>query len=199
MTISLNDQNELKLEYEATCDKPTIVNLTNHSYFNLAGAGNGTILDHMMTIHGDHYTPVDATLIPTGEIAKVAGTPFDFTTPHAIGERIAQVGVGYDHNYVLNKSGKINDAAAVRDPSSGRSMEVLTTQPGIQLYTGNFLDGKVQGNGGAYLKNGAFCLETQHFPDSPNRPNFPSTVLRPGETYRQTTVYRFKGIARLSG
>ena len=192
VTISLNDQNELVLEYEATTDNPTILNLTNHSYFNLAGAGSGTVLDHVVTLHADKYTPVDDTLIPTGELAPVQGTPFDFTTPHAIGERIAQTGAGYDHNFILNPSGKINDAAVVRDPSSGRVMEVLTTQPGIQMYTGNFLDGSIQGNGGKYNKNGALCLETQHFPDSPNRPNFPSTVLRPGETYRQTTVYRFK-------
>jgi aldose 1-epimerase len=192
VTISLTDQNELQLEYEATTDKPTIVNLTNHSYFNLGGAGSGTILDHVLTIHGDKYTPVDNTLIPTGEIAPVRGTPFDFTTPHPIGERIAQVGVGYDHNFVLNPSGKMNDAVVMRDPGSGRVMEVVTTQPGIQLYTGNFLDGSLRGNGGAYVKNGALCLETQHFPDSPNRANFPSTVLRPGEKYLQTTVYRFK-------
>jgi aldose 1-epimerase len=191
VTITLNDQNELRLEYEATTDNPTIVNLTNHSYFNLAGAGNGNVLDHALTLHADRYTPVDDTLIPTGELAPVRGTPFEFTTPHPIGERIQQAG-GYDHNFVLNPSGQMNDAAVMRDPSSGRVMEVLTTQPGVQLYTGNFLDGSIQGNGGAYAKNGAFCLETQHFPDSPNRANFPSTVLRPGETYRQTTVYRFK-------
>jgi aldose 1-epimerase len=191
VTMTLNDQNELRLDYEATTDKPTILNLTNHSYFNLTGAGNGTILDHVITIHADKYTPVDATLIPTGEIADVRGTPFDFTSPHAIGERIAQAG-GYDHNFVLNKSNGMTDAALVRDPSSGRVMEVMTSQPGLQFYTGNFLDGSNKGIGGAYSKSGAFCLETQHFPDSPNRPNFPSTVLRPGETYKQTTIYRFK-------
>ena len=182
VTMSLGDQNELRINYEATTDKPTIVNLTNHSYFNLSGAGNGAILDHVITIHADKYTPVDSTLIPTGEIAAVSGTPFDFTTPHTIGERIAQAG-GYDHNFVLNKSNGMTDAALVRDPASGRVMEVTTTQPGVQFYTGNFLDGSIRGNGGAYAKNGAFCLETQHFPDSPNRPNFPSTVLRPGENY----------------
>ena len=197
VTISLTDQNELKFEYEATTDAPTVLNLTNHSYFNLTGAGSGTILDHVVTLHADKYTPVDDTQIPTGEIVPVAGTAFDFTTPHSIGERIAQTGTGYDHNFVVNESGRLNDialndVAAVRDPKSGRVMEVMSTQPGVQFYTGNFLDGSLKGIGGAYIKHGAFCLETQHFPDSPNHPKFPSTVLRPGETYRQTTVYRFK-------
>jgi aldose 1-epimerase len=192
VTLSLNDQNELQLNYEATTDQATPINLTNHSYFNLAGAGSGTILDHELTLNTDLYTPVDDTLIPTGEIAGVKNTPMDFTAPHAIGERIAQVKGGYDHNYVLrNSGGKMALAGTARDPKSGRSMQVLTTQPGMQFYSGNFMDGSLRGNGGVYPKHGAFCLETQHFPDSVNQPNFPSTILRPGQAYRQSTVYRF--------
>ncbi len=197
VTYTLTDKSELKIAYESTTDKSTVLNLTNHSYFNLAGENSGTILDAIVTINADQFTPVDATSIPTGELKDVKGTPMDFTTPHAIGERFAQVpGAtpgGYDHNYVINGGGgKLTMAAKVKDPKSGRTMEVWTTQPGVQLYTGNFLDGKTAGIGGKkYEKNDALCLETQHFPDSPNHPAFPSTVLRPGDKYQQLTVYKF--------
>jgi aldose 1-epimerase len=193
VTFTVTEKNELRIAYEATADKPTIVNLTNHTYFNLAGAGNGTILGQMLTLHADAFTPVDATLIPTGEIKKVAGTPWDFESPKPIGKDLQAVGgnpVGYDHNFVLEKNASI--AAEVFDPSSGRVMKVETDQPGIQFYTGNFLDGTLTGKGGkSYPQYAAFCLETQHYPDSPNRPNFPSTVLKPGETYKTWTVYAF--------
>lgn len=195
VTFSLNDDNELRIDYTATTDKPTVVNLANHTYFNLAGGGS--ILDHVVTLHADSYTPVDATLIPTGEIAKVDGTPFDFRTPTAIGARIKQAGgkpVGYDHNFVLNK-GWFSDwsvAAEIEDPKSGRTLTVSTDQPGLQFYSGNFLDGTVTGKGGdVYHQYDAFVLETQHYPDSPNHDNFPSTVLQPGDTYKTSTVYAF--------
>ena len=196
VTYALTDAHELRIEYSATTDKETVVNLTNHSYFNLAGEGD--ILGHQVLIHADRFTPVDKGLIPTGELKSVAGTPFDFQTAKTVGERIEQndqqliFGQGYDHNWVLNRTGPgLETAAKVTDPKSGRVMEVLTTEPGLQFYTGNFLDGTLKGKGRVYTRRSAFCMETQHFPDSPNKPAFPSTVLKPGDTYRTTTVYRF--------
>ena len=183
---SLSDENELRIEYHAATDKNTIINLTNHSYFNLAG--HGTILDHELRLVSASYTPVRDDLIPTGEIRSVVGTPMDFRT-----ERVIANG-GYDHNFALDdwKPGVIRSVARLNDPTSGRVMEVFTTQPGIQFYSGNFLDGSLIGKGGvAYEKYAALCLETQHFPDSPNQPNFPSTLLRTGETYNETTIYKF--------
>jgi aldose 1-epimerase len=189
--IALTDANELRLDYTATTDQPTPVNLTNHSYFNLAGQGD--VLSHELMIAADQYTPSDAELIPTGEIKPVQGTPLDFTSPKAIGSRIGQVNSGYDHNFVIRGGGKeLVLAARVLEPKSGRVMEVHTTEPGIQLYTGNFLNGSLTGKGGfVYQRHTGFCLETQHFPDSINQPKFPSIVLNPGQTYRQTTTYKF--------
>jgi aldose 1-epimerase len=197
VTYTLTDRNQLRISYEAKTDKPTVLNLTNHTYFNLAGAGNGGILGHKLTLHADRFTPVDGTLIPTGEQKRVGGTPMDFRRPTPIGARIKDVGGkpgGYDHNYVLNKVpfAKRSLAAEVYEPGSGRVMKVYTDQPGIQFYSGNFLDGTILGKGGrTYHQYDGFCLETQHFPDSPNQPKFPSAVLRPGQTYRTTTVYSF--------
>ena len=189
----LTDQNELKISYEAATDKATPINLTNHAYFNLAGQGEGDILGHELMLNAEAFTPSDSELIPTGEIRAVKGTPWDFTVPKLIGARIAEVPGGYDNNFVLpGGGGQLQLAARVREPRSGRAMEILTTEPAIQFYTSNFLDGTIAGKGGkVYKKHYAFCLETQHFPDSPNHPNFPSTILNPGETYRSLTVHKF--------
>ena len=197
VTYTLTNRDELRIQYAATTDKPTVVNLTSHIYFNLAGAGNGDVLGHQIKIHASRFTPINATLIPTGKIQDVAGTPMDLRNWTVIGSRIAAVGgnpVGYDHNYVLDRCPVVRPclAAEVWDPKTGRLMKVYTDQPGIQFYTGNFLDGTLKGKRGkVYYQHDAFCLETQHFPDSPNQPNFPSTVLRPGAVFKSTTVYKF--------
>ena len=194
VTYTLTAANGLRIEYTATADQPTVLNLTNHSYFNLAYGQDHDILSHELQLHADRYTPVDDVQIPTGELAPVAGTPFDFNTPHTIGARIGQVPGGYDHNWVLADYLRPQHelAATVHAPASGRTLEVYTDQPGVQFYAGNFLNGSLKGHGGiAYGKNYGFALETQHFPDSPNEPKFPSTVLRPGQTFRSTTEYRF--------
>jgi len=194
------ETSELRIDYTATTDKDTVVNLTNHSYFNLSGDLTKEIVDHQLLLRAPQFSPVDSTLIPTGELRAVRGTPFDFTKPTVIGARINQddeqlkFGKGYDHNWVLEKAEKtgLQLAAEVFEPTSGRVLQVLTTEPGIQFYSGNFLDGSAKGKGGQlYAHRTGFCLETQHFPDSPNHPNFPSTVLKPGETYRTSTVLRF--------
>lgn len=192
VTYTLSEENALRIDYEATTDCPTIINLTHHSYFNLSGHQHQSILDHELWIDADHYTPVDAELIPTGEIASVEGTPFDFRMRHKIGDNIEQTNGGYDQNLVLNGEwGTLRKIAEVFDPESRRLMTVLTDQPGVQLYTGNHLSGQLGKGGTPYVRHGSFCLETQNFPDAPNQPNFPSAVLRPGETYRQTCVYAF--------
>src|SRR6266487_2256915 len=201
VTYTLTSRGELIFDYSATTDRATPVNLTQHSYFNLAGDGKGDILGHVVTLNADRFTPVDSTLIPTGELRSVAGTPFDFRTPTPIGARIEQhdpqlrYGPGYDHNFVLNKGGTAGEptlAARVYEPTSGRVMEISTTEPGLQFYSGNFLDGTLRGKHGVvYRHRYGFAMETQHFPDSPNKPAFPSTILRPGEQYRSRTIYRF--------
>ena len=203
VTYSLTENNELRIDYKASTDKPTVLNLTNHSYFNLAGAGNGDVLKQLATLHAAHYTPVTGKLIPTGELAPVAGTPMDFTQPTAIGQHIKADHTqlkfaepkqgGFDFNWVLDAKGDLGKLAAdVSDPQSGRRLQLYTTEPGVQFYTSNFLDGSVKGKAGKiYPHWGAFTLETQHYPDSPNQPSFPSTRLDPGKTYAQTTVFRF--------
>ena len=196
VTYTWTDNNEIVMDYTCSTDKRTIVNVTNHAYFNLHGAGNGNILDHVLTLKASAFTPVDSVMIPTGEIRPVAGTPFDFNTPHTIGERIGDkydqliLGLGYDHNYILDNKEEVD--VTVYEPVSGRMLEVITDQPGMQLYTGNFLDGTKIGHGGKpFMYRSGMCLESGHYPDSPNHADFPTTVLNPGETFKSTTIYRF--------
>jgi len=199
VTYTLTDSNELVIDYEATTDKASPINVSQHSYFNLKGEGNGDILDHELMLNADKFTPVDKNLIPTGELRPVKGTPFDFTKPMKIGARIDDnyeqlvLGHGYDHNFIINRKGEgMTLAARVYEPSTGRVLEVSTTQPGVQFYSGNFLDGSVTGKDGhVYKRRFGFCLETQHYPDSPNHPDFPNTILKPGETFHQKTIFKF--------
>jgi aldose 1-epimerase len=199
VVYTLTNNNELKIAYTATTDKDTVINLTHHSYFNLLGEGNDTILNHQLTINGNRFLPTDAGSIPTGELRSVKGTPFDFLTPNTIGARIEQadeqlkLGKGYDHTWIINgRAGTLRHAATVYEQSTGRMMQVWTTEPGMQFYTGNFLDGTLTGKSGKlYPRRSGFCLETQHYPDSPNQPSFPTTTLKKGATFRSTTIYKF--------